>query len=43
MEQRVLIEKTLLAQLVKKLPGFYGTRSFITVFTGALNRCMLKK
>jgi hypothetical protein len=29
------IEKTIFAQLVKKLPIFYGTRRFITVFTRA--------
>jgi len=32
---RVLLEKLIVAQLVKKFPAFYGTRSFITVFTTA--------
>jgi hypothetical protein len=31
---RVLLEKLTVTQLVKKFPSFYGTRRFITVFTG---------
>jgi hypothetical protein len=30
---RVLLEKLTVTQLLKKLPTFYGTREFITVFT----------
>jgi hypothetical protein len=30
---RILLEKITVAQLVKELPTFYGTRRFITVFT----------
>jgi hypothetical protein len=33
--RRVLPEKLIVAQLVKKLPAFYGTRRFMTVLTGA--------
>jgi hypothetical protein len=32
---RVLLEKPTGFQLVKKFPGFYGTRKFITAFTSA--------
>jgi hypothetical protein len=32
---RVLLEKLTVPQLVKKFPTFYGTRKFITAFTGA--------
>ena len=32
---RVLLEKLTCLQLVKKFPAFYGTRRFITAFTGA--------
>jgi hypothetical protein len=32
---RVLLEKLIGLQLVKKFPAFYGTRRFITVFTSA--------
>ena len=32
---RVFLEKLIGSQLVKKLPAFYGTRSFITAFTSA--------
>ena len=32
---RVLLEKLTGLQLVKKLPAFYGTRRFITIFTSA--------
>ena len=32
---RVLREKAIASQLVKKLPAFYGTRKFITAFTSA--------
>jgi len=32
---RVLLEKLIVAQLVRKFPAFYGTRRFITVFTTA--------
>ena len=32
---RVLIEKLIGSRLVKKFPAFYGTRTFITAFTGA--------
>jgi hypothetical protein len=30
---RVLLEKLIVAQPVKKFPAFYGIRRFITVFT----------
>jgi hypothetical protein len=33
--RRVLLEKPTGSQLVKKLPAFYGTRRFVTTFTGA--------
>jgi len=33
---RAVLEKLTVPQLVKKLPAFYGTRSFVTVFTGVL-------
>ena len=32
---RVLLEKLVSLQIVKKFPEFYGTRSFITEFTSA--------
>jgi hypothetical protein len=32
LRSNVLIEKLIVCQLVKKLPAFYGTRKFITVF-----------
>jgi hypothetical protein len=32
-----VLEKLIITQLVKKFPAFYGTRSFITVFTRALH------
>jgi hypothetical protein len=32
---RVLPEKLICPQLVKKFPAFYGTRRFITAFTSA--------
>jgi len=32
---RVLLDKPIATQLVKKFPAFYGTRSLITVFTRA--------
>jgi len=32
---RVLLEKLIGFQLVKKFPAFYGTRRFITAFTSA--------
>jgi len=31
--RRVLLEKLVVLQLVKKFPEFYGSRKFITVFT----------
>jgi len=31
---RVLLENLTASQLVKKFPAFYGTRKFITAFTG---------
>jgi hypothetical protein len=31
-----LLEKLTVTQLVKKFPTFYGTRRFITVFTGPI-------
>jgi hypothetical protein len=34
---RVLLEKLIGSQLVKKLPEFYGTRRFITAYTRALH------
>jgi len=33
--KRVLLEKVIGCQLVKKFPTFYGTRRFITALTGA--------
>jgi len=30
---RVLLEKLIVAQVVKKFPAFYGTRTIINVFT----------
>ena len=35
MEQRVLLEKLTVSQLVNKFPAFYVTRWFITPFTCA--------
>ena len=32
---KILLEKLTDSQLVKKFPAFYGTRRFITAFTGA--------
>jgi len=32
---RVLLEKLIITQLVKKFPAFYGTCKFITMFTTA--------
>jgi hypothetical protein len=32
---RVLLEKLISSQLIKKFPAFYGTRRFITAFTSA--------
>ena len=32
---RVLLEKLMVSQLVKKFPAHYGTRRFITAFTSA--------
>jgi hypothetical protein len=32
---RVLLEKLTVSHLVKKLPTFYGSREFITMFTRA--------
>ena len=32
---RVLLEKLLVLQLIKKFPSFYGTRKFITILTSA--------
>ena len=32
---RVLLEKLIVSQLVKKFPAFYGTRRFVTAITGA--------
>jgi len=37
MEQRALVEKLMVTQLVKKLPAVYEKRWFITVFEKA--RC----
>jgi len=31
--ERVLLDKLIVTELVKKLPPFYGTRRFFTVFT----------
>jgi hypothetical protein len=36
---RILLE-IIVAQLVKKFPALYGTRRFITVFTGACHRSL---
>jgi hypothetical protein len=33
--KKVLHENLTVSQLVKKFPAFYGTRTFITAFTGA--------
>jgi hypothetical protein len=38
---RVLLEKLMVTQLVKKFPAFYGTRRFITVFTIVRNPRLL--
>ena len=35
--RRILLEKRIGPQLVKKWPAFYGTRQFITAFTSALH------
>jgi hypothetical protein len=35
MQDTVLLQKLIVALLVKKLPTFYGNRRFITVFTTA--------
>jgi len=35
---RVLLEKLIVTQLVRKFPAFYGTRRFITVFIKAHKR-----
>jgi hypothetical protein len=32
---RVILEKLIIAQIIKKFPAFYGTRRIITVFTRA--------
>ena len=40
-QSRVLLEKLTSFQLVKKLPAFYGTRRFITAFTGARHLSIL--
>jgi hypothetical protein len=32
---RILLEKQIVSQIVKKSPAFYGTRRFITAFTSA--------
>jgi hypothetical protein len=36
---RVLLEKLIVAQLVKKFPAVYGTRRFITMFTACHWSC----
>jgi hypothetical protein len=38
---RVLLEKLIVTQLVKKFPTFYGTQRFFTVLTGARNWSLL--
>jgi hypothetical protein len=38
----VHVEKLIVAQVVKKFPAFHGTRRFITVFTTALHRFLMK-
>jgi hypothetical protein len=35
MLDRVLLEKIIVSQLVKKFPAFFGTQRFITMFTRA--------
>jgi hypothetical protein len=42
--RRVILEKLIGSQLVKKFPEFYGTRRFITTFTRARKEegCLLK-
>jgi hypothetical protein len=37
---RVLLEKLIVAQLVKKLQAFHGNRRFIAVFTKARHRSL---
>jgi len=39
---RILLEKLIVAQLVKKLPAFYETQRFNTVFTTAHNKYINK-
>jgi hypothetical protein len=36
----VLLKKLTVSQLVNKFPAFYGTRSYMTVFTKARNRSL---
>jgi len=38
--KQVLFEKLTVTQLVKKLLAFYGTRTFITVFTTTRKSCV---
>jgi len=38
LRSRVLIEKLIVTQLVKKFSEIYGNRRFIRVFTGARHR-----
>jgi hypothetical protein len=33
LNEAVLLEKLIVTQIVKKLPAFYGTRMFVTVYT----------
>jgi hypothetical protein len=34
---RIILQKLIITQLVKKFPVFYGTRMFITMFTRAFS------
>jgi len=38
---RVLLEKLIVTQLVKRFLTFYGTQRFITVFTRVYHHCTL--
>jgi hypothetical protein len=38
--RRILLEKLIFTQPVKKIPTFYGTRRFIAVFTTARHRSL---
>jgi len=40
MEQRVLLQKLRVTQLIKKLPDFYATPKFMVVFTRTRHRSL---